>query len=87
MLTAFVMILVGALIIWWFTVITANRREILVRIWFRVGYELFDIIEIHSDEDTGDCHGLTFTNDEQWLDKMMNDLKEMAARQDRSEGQ
>jgi hypothetical protein len=84
MLTAFVMILVGALIIGWFT---ANRREILARLWLRIGYQLFDIIEIHCDEDTGDCHGLTFTNDELWLDNMMKDSKEMAEKQDRSEGQ
>ena len=84
MLTAFVMILVGALIIGWFT---ANRRQILGMIWFRIGYELFDIIEIHCDEDSGACHGLTFTNDEQWLDKMMNDSKLMAEKENRSEGQ
>ena len=84
MLTAFVMILAGALIIWWFT---ANRREILIKLWLRVGYQLFQIITISSDEDTGDCYGFTFTNDELWQEKMLKDLKEMAEKQDRSEGQ
>lgn len=84
MLTAFVMILIGALIIGWFT---ANRRQIVGRIWLRVGYRLFEIIAIHSDEDTGDCYGVTFTNDEQWIDKMINDLKEMEEKHDHSEGQ
>ncbi|MFH2120820.1 MAG: hypothetical protein ABIJ25_10555 [Pseudomonadota bacterium] len=84
MLTAFVMILVGALIIGWFT---ANRMEILIRLWLRVGYQLFQIIAISSDENTGDCYGFTFTNDELWQEKMLKDLKEMAEKQDRSEGQ
>ncbi|TSA48169.1 MAG: hypothetical protein D4R56_00880 [Deltaproteobacteria bacterium] len=84
MLTAFVMILAGALIIWWFT---ANRREILIKLWLRVGYQLFQIIAISSNDDTGDCYGFTFTNDELWQEKMLKDLKEMAEKQDRSEGQ
>ncbi|MBU4582595.1 MAG: hypothetical protein KKH02_09335 [Proteobacteria bacterium] len=84
MLTAFVMILIGALIIGWFT---ANRREILIRLWLRVGYQLFQIIAISSNDDTGDCYGFTFTNDELWQQKMLKDLKEIAEKQDRSEGQ
>jgi hypothetical protein len=84
MLTDFVMILAGALIIWWFT---ANRREILIKLWLRVGYHLFEIIAIYSNDDTGDCYGFTFTNDEMWQEKMLKDLKEVAEKQDRSEGQ
>jgi hypothetical protein len=84
MLTAFVMILIGALVIGWFT---ANRREILARLWLRISYQLFDIIEISSNDDTGDCYGFTFTNGELWHEKMLKDLKEMAEKQDRSEGQ
>lgn len=83
MLTAFVMILAGALIIWWHT---ANRREILIKLWLRVGYHLFEIIAIYSDDDTGDCYGFTFTNDERWHEKMLKDLMEMAEKQNRSEG-
>jgi hypothetical protein len=84
MLTAFIMILAGALIIGW---CTTNRREILAKLWLLVGYRLFEIVAIYSDEDTGDCYGVTFTNDEQWIDKMMKDLKEMEEKQDRPEGQ
>ncbi len=84
MLTAFVMILIGALIIGWFT---ANRREILIKLWLRVGYQLFQIIAISSNDDTGDCYGFTFTNDELWQVKMLKDLEALAAKQDRSEGQ
>ena len=84
MLTAFVMILAGALIIGWFT---ANRREILIKLWLRVGYQLFQIIAISSNDDTGDCYGFTFTNDELWQEKILKDLKEMTEKQDRLEGQ
>lgn len=72
------------LIIWWFT---ANPMEILIRLWLRVGYRLFGIIAVHSDEDTGDCYGFTFTNDELWQERMLKDLKAMAERQDSLVGQ
>jgi Na+-transporting methylmalonyl-CoA/oxaloacetate decarboxylase beta subunit len=84
MLTAFVMILIGALIIWW---ATANRMEFFLMLWLRIGCHLFEIIEVSSDEDTGGNYVFTFTNDEQWQEKMLKELQEMAEKQDRSKGQ
>jgi hypothetical protein len=83
MLTAFVMILAGELIIWW---CTANPMEILVRLWLRIGRQLFEIIVTYSDDDTGNFYGFTFTNDKMWQEKMLKDLNDMAAKQDRSGG-
>ena len=82
MLTAFVMIMAGGLIIW----IISESSKILLMLWMRVGYQLFETIAIHSDEENGSCYGVTFTNDEQWQEKMLKDLKEMAEKQVRSEG-
>ncbi|PIP08588.1 MAG: hypothetical protein COX51_03755 [Syntrophobacteraceae bacterium CG23_combo_of_CG06-09_8_20_14_all_50_8] len=78
MLAAFVMIMVGALIIW----ISTEYLQIIVRLWIKVGYHLFQTVAIHSDDDTGDCHGFTFTNDEHWQDNMLKDLKAMADNND-----
>jgi hypothetical protein len=52
-----------------------------------IGCHLFDIIAFHSDEDTGDFYGLTFTNDKLWQEKMQKDFNDMAAKQDHAEGQ
>ena len=83
MLAAFVMIMIGALIIW----ITTETWAIMLRLWLRIGYQLFQFTVIHLDDDSGDCYGLTFTNDELWQDKMLKDLKEIAGKQDLREGE
>jgi hypothetical protein len=83
MLTAFVTIITGAMIIW---LCNATPMVILARLWLHVGYKLFEIIAIHSDEETGDCYGFTFTSDKRWQEKMLKDLSAMAAKQNRSEG-
>lgn len=82
MLAAFVMIMVGALIIW----IIIEPLEIMLRLWLGMGYRLFRFVAIHSDDDSGDCYGLTFTNDELWQEKMLKDLKDIAEKQDHREG-
>jgi len=84
MLTALVTIIAGALIIWWFT---ANPMEILTRLWLHIGCQLFEIIAIHSDDETGDCYGFTFTSDKLWQEKMVKDLSAMMEKQNRLEGQ
>lgn len=72
MLTAFIMIILGALIIW----IIDQRAVIMLRIWLRLGMNLFQYTVIHSDDDGGDFYGLTFTNDEHWDEKCLKYLND-----------
>ena len=83
MLAAFVMILVGALIIW----IITEPLGIMLRLWLGIGCRLFQYTVFHSDDGSRGFYGLTFTNDELWQEKMLKGLKEMAEKEARSEGQ
>ena len=81
MIAAFVMIMLGVLILW----ISAEYQRIIALIWIKVGYHLFETVAIHTDDDTGACHGLTFTNDELWQEKMLKDLKAAVEKNNRLE--
>ena len=72
MLTALIMIVLGMLIIWF----SEKYSEIMLRIWLRLGMNLFQYTVIHSDDDSGDCYGLTFTDDEHWDEKCLKDLND-----------
>jgi len=73
MLTAFIMIVLGMLIIWF----SEKHSEIMMHLWLKLGMNLFQFTVFHSDDDTGDCYGLTFTNDEHWDEKCLKDLNEL----------
>ena len=83
MLAAFVMIVMGALIIW----IATEPWEIVMRLWIKIGYQLFRFIVIHSDDDDGNFYGLTCTNDKLWQEKMLRDLKDLAGKQNHEDDQ
>jgi hypothetical protein len=72
MLAAFVMIILGALIIW----VIDQHKKILLRIWLRLGVNLFQYTFFHNDDESGDIYGLTFTNDEHWDEKCLKDLND-----------
>ncbi|MCX5855559.1 MAG: hypothetical protein NTZ24_13495 [Deltaproteobacteria bacterium] len=72
MLTAFIMIVMGMLIIWFFE----KYSEIMLHLWIKMGMKLFQFTVFHSDDDTGNCYGLTFTDDEHWEKKCLKDLNE-----------
>ena len=82
MLAAFVMIVIGALIIW----IATEPWEIAMRLWIKIGYQLFRFIVIHSDEENGNCYGLTFTNDNLWQEKMLKDFRDSAEKKNHEDG-
>lgn len=72
MLAAFVMIMLGALTIG----VIDQHKAIMLRIWLRLGTNLFQYTVIHSNEESGDFYGLTFTNDEHWDEKCLKDLND-----------
>ena len=82
MLAAFVMIVIGALIIW---IVTEPPVEIMLLLWLRMSRRLFQFMVIHSEDDSGGSYAITFTNDEFWQEKMLKDLKTIAEEQVRRE--
>ena len=70
MLSAFIIIILGASIIW----IIDQYAVIMFRIWLMLGVNLFQYTVIHSDDDSGDFYGFTFTDDEHWDEKCLKDL-------------
>jgi hypothetical protein len=72
MLTAFIMVVLGMLIIW----IIDQYAVIMFRIWLMLGDNLFQYTVIHSDDESGNFYALTFTDDEHWDKKCLKDLND-----------
>jgi len=82
MLSAFIMVVLGMLIIWF----SEKRMEIMLRLWLGIGSRLFQYTVFHSDENSLGLYGLTFTNDELWHEKLLKDLNDIAEKQAHQEG-
>lgn len=74
MLMIFTGIVLVAVIIWWI----AQSTKIMLMIWLKIGVNLFEYMMVHSDDETGDFYGFTFTNDKNWENRCLRDLNKQA---------
>ena len=82
MLLIFTEIVLVAVIIWWI----AQSTKIVLMIWLKIGANLFEYTMIHTDDETGDFYGFTFTNDKNWDHRCLKDLKVAVAKIDEKGG-